>query len=153
MTGGTPKDIRSDNGPEFTARRVRNWLDQLGVRTLFIEPESPWDNGFTESFNGKLREDWLKVELFDTLPEARVLTDRCRRHYNAVRPHSSLEYRPPAPDAVLSAINFRPDLTQAQEPAPSAGAGHDWERTFHCSQIRYYLTQPGRHLVSALSFA
>ena len=77
--------------------------------TLFIEPGSPWENGFIESFNGKLRDELLNVELFDTLLEARVLTERWRRHYNGVRPHSSLGYRPPAPEAVLSAINLTPD--------------------------------------------
>ena len=91
------------------AVRVRNWLDRVGVRTLFIEPGSPWENGFIESFNGKLRDELLNVELFDTLLEARVLTEHWRRHYNVVRPHSSLGYRPPAPEAVLSAINFTPD--------------------------------------------
>jgi len=109
VTRGTPQYIRSDNGPEFTARRVRNWLDRVGVRTLFIEPGSPWENGFIESFNGKLRDELLNVELFDTLLEARVLTERWRRHYNVVRPHSSLGYRPPAPEALLTAINFMPD--------------------------------------------
>jgi transposase InsO family protein len=109
VTRGTPKYIRSDNGPEFTAGRVRTWLDRGGVQTLFIEPGSPWENGFIESFNGKLRDELLNVELFDTLLEARVLTERWRRHYNVVRPHSSLGYRPPAPEAVLSAINFTPD--------------------------------------------
>ncbi|MCP4855060.1 MAG: IS3 family transposase, partial [Fuerstiella sp.] len=108
VTRGTPKYIRSDNGPEFTAGRVRTWLDRVGVRTLFIEPGSPWENGFIESFNGKLRDELLNVELFDSLLEARVLTERWRRHYNVVRPHSSLGYRPPAPEAVLSAINFTP---------------------------------------------
>ena len=104
-----PKYIRSYNGPEFTAGRIWNWLDRVGVRTLFIEPGSPWANGFIESFNGKLRDELLNVELFDTLLEARVLTERWRRHYNGVRPHSSLGYRPPAPEAILSAINFTPD--------------------------------------------
>ncbi|MDG2128715.1 MAG: transposase, partial [Fuerstiella sp.] len=92
-----------------TAGRVRTWLDRVGVQTLFIEPGSPWENGFIESFNGKLRDELLNVELFNTLLEARVLTERWRRHYNVVRPHSSLGYRLPAPEAVLSAINFTPD--------------------------------------------
>ena len=97
---GVPEYIRSDNGPEFTARRVREWLGRVGVRTLFIEPGSPWENGYIESFNGKLRDELLNVELFDTLLEARVLTARWRRHYNAARPHMSLGYRPPAPEAI-----------------------------------------------------
>ena len=100
---GPPEYIRSDNGPEFTAHRVRDWLENVGVKTLFIEPGSPWENGFIESFNGKLRDELLNVELFDTLLEAKVLIERWRIHYNTVRLHSSLGYRPPAPEAVLTA--------------------------------------------------
>ncbi len=100
---GPPEYIRSDNGPEFTAHRVRDWLENVSVKTLFIEPGSPWENGFIESFNGKLRDELLNVELFDTLLEAKVLIERWRVHYNTVRLHSSLGYRPPAPEAVLAA--------------------------------------------------
>jgi transposase InsO family protein len=99
---GVPAHIRSDNGPEFTARAVRRWLGGLGVKTLFIEPGSPWENGYVESFNGKVRDELLNPEIFDTLLEARVLTERWRRVYNTVRPHSSLDYRPPAPEARLT---------------------------------------------------
>ena len=98
---GTPDDIRSDNGPEFTAHRVRDWLENVGVKTLFIEPGSPWENGFIESFNGKFRDELLNTEIFDTLLEANVLIERCRVHYNTLRLHSSLGYRPPAPQAAL----------------------------------------------------
>jgi len=98
---GTPAYLRSDNGPEFVAKAVREWLGKLGVGTLYIEPGSPWENGYLESFNGKLRDELLAREVFDTLLEAKVLVARWRRHYNAVRPHSSLGYRPPAPQAVL----------------------------------------------------
>jgi len=98
---GVPAHIRSDNGPEFTARAVRRWLGNLGVETLFIEPGSPWENGYVESFNGKVRDDLLNPELFDTLLEAQVLTERWRRGHNTVRPHSSLGYQPPAPEARL----------------------------------------------------
>ncbi len=98
---GIPAYIRSDNGPEFTAAAVRKWLDAVGVKTLFIEPGSPWENGYVESFNGKLRTEFLNRELFDTLLEAQVLIERWRHEYNTVRPHSSLGYRPPAPEAVL----------------------------------------------------
>jgi len=101
---GIPEHIRSDNGPEFTARAVRRWLSRLGVKTLFIEPGSPWENGYIESFNGKLRDELLNREIFTTLEEAKVLIEQWRREYNQVRPHSSLEYRPPAPEAVLSAV-------------------------------------------------
>jgi putative transposase len=96
---GVPAHIRSDNGPEFTAKRVREWLGRLGVGTLFIEPGSPWENGYCESFNGKLRDELLDREIFDTLLEAKVLIERWRVEYNGVRPHSSLGYRPPAPEA------------------------------------------------------
>ena len=96
---GVPVHIRSDNGPEFTARAVRHWLKRLGVQTLFIAPGSPWENGYVESFNGKLRDECLNLERFDTLLEAQVLVERWRCEYNQLRPHSSLGYRPPAPEA------------------------------------------------------
>jgi transposase InsO family protein len=97
---GVPAHIRSDNGPEFTAQVVRGWLGRLAVGPLFIEPGSPWENGYVESFNGKLRDELLDGEIFYTLKEAQVLIERWRTHYNTVRPHSALGYRPPAPEAV-----------------------------------------------------
>jgi transposase InsO family protein len=96
-----PKYIRSDNGPEFTANKVREWLNHVEVKTLFIEPGSPWENGYIESFNGKLRDELLDREIFDTLLEAKVLIERWRVEYNTVRPHSSLGYRAPAPETML----------------------------------------------------
>jgi transposase InsO family protein len=102
---GIPAYIRSDNGPEFTATKVRNWLNQLGVKTLFIEPGSPWENGYIESFNGKLRDELLNLEIFDTLYEAKVLIERWRCEYNTKRPHSALGYRPPAPEAIEPLIS------------------------------------------------
>jgi putative transposase len=96
---GSPAYIRSDNGAEFTAKAVRAWLERLRVQTLFIEPGSPWENGYVESFNGKFRDELLNRELFYTLTEAQVLVERWRRNYNWVRPHSALGYRPPAPQA------------------------------------------------------
>jgi putative transposase len=96
---GTPTCIRSDNGSEFTATAVREWLGRLGVETLFIEPGSPWENGYNESFNGKLRDELLNGEIFYTLTEAKVLIERWRHEYNTFRPHSSLGYRPPAPES------------------------------------------------------
>ena len=99
---GIPEHIRSDNGTEFTAREIRKWLSHLGVKTLFIEPGSPWENGYIESFNGKLRDELLNREIFTTLTEARVLIEQWRREYNQVRPHSALGYRPPAPEAIIS---------------------------------------------------
>ena len=95
-----PKYVRSDNGPEFTANKVREWLKRVEVKTLFIEPGSPWENGYIESFNGKLRDELLDHEIFDTLLEAKVLIERWRVEYNTVRPHSSLGYRAPAPETM-----------------------------------------------------
>lgn len=98
---GPPEHIRSDNGSEFSARVVRQWLKRLGVQTLFIEPGSPWENGYNESFNGKFRDELLNGEIFYTLKEAQVLIEEWRLEYNTFRPHSSLKYRPPAPEAWL----------------------------------------------------
>ena len=101
---GIPEHIRSDNGPEFTATALRKWLNNLGVKTLFIEPGSPWENGYMESFNGKMRDELLDREIFTTLDEAKVLIGQWRKEYNQVRPHSALGYRPPAPEAFLSMV-------------------------------------------------
>jgi putative transposase len=96
---GIPEHIRSDNGPEMVAKSLRKWLGNLGTKTLYIEPGSPWENGYCESFNGKLRDELLNGEIFYTLREAQVLTEQWRQHYNRIRPHSALGYRPPAPEA------------------------------------------------------
>lgn len=96
---GVPQHIRSDNGPEFIARKLRGWLKTLQGEPLYIEPGSPWENGYIESFNGKMRDQFLNGELFDTLKEAQILTERRRIHYNTVRPHSSLGDQPPVPEA------------------------------------------------------
>lgn len=101
---GTPEYIRSDNGSEFTAKAVRKWLERVGVGTLFIEPGSPWENGYIESFNGKLRDELLNCEIFDTLMEAKILIEQWRQQYNQVRPHSSLGYKPPAPEAIMLSL-------------------------------------------------
>ena len=97
---GPPEYLRSDNGPEFTAKLVRRWLGRVGVETLFIEPGSPWENGYNESFNGKLRDELLNGEIFYSLQEAKVLIEQWRREYNTVRPHSSLGYLPPASEVI-----------------------------------------------------
>lgn len=97
---GPPEHIRSDQGPEFVAKAVRSWLGRLGVQTLFIEKASPWENGYNESFNGKLRDELLNGEIFYSLREAQILIEAWRRHYNTVRPHSALGYRPPSPEAI-----------------------------------------------------
>jgi transposase InsO family protein len=99
LTRGVPEHIRSDNGAEMTAKIVRSWLAKLGAKTLYIEPGSPWENGYCESFNGKLRDECLNGEIFYSLKEATVVVviEQWRNHYNTIRPHSSLNYRPPAP--------------------------------------------------------
>jgi transposase InsO family protein len=112
---GAPEHVRSDNGPEFAATAVRGWLARLGVGTLFIEPGSPWENGYCESLNGKLRDELLDREVFHSLREAQVLIEAWRRHYNTLRPHSALGYRPPAPEAV--------PWPAGAPPHPSAGHG------------------------------
>jgi transposase InsO family protein len=114
---GLPDYIRSDNGAEFTAKMIREWLGRLGAKTLFIEPGSPWENGYNESFNGKLRDELLNGEIFTTLKEAEILIEQWRRHYNTVRPHSALGYRPPAPEAI--------------EPSPRKATAQDQNRAFH----------------------
>ena len=101
LVRGIPEHIRSDNGPEVTAKVVRSWLANVGAKTLYIEPGSPWGNGYCESFNGKLRDELLNGEIFCSLKEARVLIEKWRQHYNTVRPHSSLGYRPPAPQTFM----------------------------------------------------
>ena len=97
LANSVPEHVRCDNGPEMVARALREWLAQLGTKTLYIEPGSPWQNGYCESFNGKLRDECLKLEIFYSLKEAQVIIGAWRDHYNRVRPHSSLGYRPPAP--------------------------------------------------------
>jgi transposase InsO family protein len=99
LTRGIPEYIRSDNGPEFAAKAVRKWLNRPDVTTLFIEPGSPWENGYVESFIGRMRDELLNGEVLDTLDEAKALAEAWRKIYNRFRPHSSLGYRPPAPEA------------------------------------------------------
>jgi putative transposase len=106
---GVPEHIRSDNGAEMTAKVIRSWLGQLGTRTLYIEPGSPWDDGYCESFNGKLRDECLNQEILYSLKEAQVVVELWRTQYNTTRPHSSLGYRPPAP---LTSTGLQTDLDQ-----------------------------------------
>ena len=103
---GPPEHIRSDNGPEFTSKMIREWLLKVGVKTLFIQPGSPWENGYNESFNGKLRDELLNREIFYTLKEVEILTERWRREYNTIRPHNSLGYRPPAPEVIMPRLQL-----------------------------------------------
>jgi transposase InsO family protein len=98
---GVPGHVRSDNGPEFIAKSVREWIAAVGAKTAFIEPGSPWENGYCESFNSKLRDELLNGEIFYSLAEARIIIEAWRQYYNTERPHSSLGYKPPAPEAIL----------------------------------------------------
>lgn len=100
MVRGVPEHIRSDNGPEMTSKAVRAWLANVGAQTLYIEPGSPWENGYCESFNSKLRDELLNGEIFYSLKEAQILIEQWRNHYNTLRPHSALGYRPPAPQTI-----------------------------------------------------
>ena len=111
LTRGCPKHIRSDNGPEFIATKLKEWFARLEVYPLFIEPGSPWENGYIESFNGRFRDEFLNGEIFYTLTEAKVLIESWRHHYNTRRPHSSLGYLPPAPEAFRPKLVALPGLT------------------------------------------
>jgi len=119
---GVPGHIRSDNGPEFVAKAVREWIATVGAQTAYITPGSPWENGYIESFNGKLRDELLNGEIFYTLAEAKAVIEGWRRHYNTLRPHSSLGYRPPAPEVVLwqgpLVSSGSPPVTPTLAPSP-----------------------------------
>ena len=104
---GPPEFIRSDNGPEFVAQKVRDWIAAVGAKTAYIEPGSPWENGYVESFNARFRDELLNGEIFCSLKEAQIIIEEWRRHYNTVRPHSALGYRPPAPESVVP-LDHRP---------------------------------------------
>ena len=104
---GVPGHIRSDNGPEFVAKAVQEWITAVGARTAYIAPGSPWENGFIESFNARLRDELLDGKIFSSLREAQVVIEGWRRHYNQVRPHASLGYRAPAPEVVVPALATR----------------------------------------------
>ena len=98
---GVPEHIRSDNGPEFVAKAVQDWIAAVGAKTAYIAPGSPWENGYIESFNARIRDELLNGEIFYSLREAQIIIEQWRRHYNTVRPHSALGYRPPAPESIV----------------------------------------------------
>ena len=108
---GVPAYIRSDNGPEFIAEAVRDWIKAVGAKTAYIEPGSPWENGYCESFNGRMRDELLNGEIFYSLREAQIIIESWRKHYNTKRPHSALGYRPPAPEAIVQ-MDQRPTMHQ-----------------------------------------
>jgi len=118
---GIPTHVRSDNGPEFVAQALRNWLAAVGSKTAYIMPGSPWENGYCESFNSKLRDELLNGEIFYTLKEAKIIIEGWRRHYNTIRPHSSLRYQPPAPEVLQwPASKHQPATPATQRLAPNA---------------------------------
>jgi len=106
---GVPAYIRSDNGPEFIAEAVRSWISAVGAQTAYLEPGSPWENGYVESFNARFRDELLNGEIFYSLKEAQIVIEQWRQHYNTKRPHSSLGYRPPAPEAIIP-LQQRPTI-------------------------------------------
>lgn len=116
---GIPTHIRSDNGPEFIAKALREWIAAVGAKTAYIMPGSPWENGYCESFNSKLRDELLNGEIFYTLKEAKIVIENWRRHYNTVRPHSSLGYKPPSPEASVWPRRNGPASTPAVASRPS----------------------------------
>ena len=113
---GIPGHIRSDNGPEFIAKSVREWVAAVGAKTAYIEPGSPWENGYIESFNARLRDELLNGEIFYTLREAQIVIESWRRHYNAVRPHASLGYKPPAPEVFVPPMAAWPAALNRKAP-------------------------------------
>lgn len=116
---GVPEHIRSDNGPEFVAKAVQKWITAVGARTAYITPGSPWENGFIESFNARLRDELLDGEIFYSLKEARIVIESWRHHYNTVRPHESLGYKPPAPEVFVPALAARAAAQPRPAPPPA----------------------------------
>jgi transposase InsO family protein len=127
VSRGTPEHLRWDNGPEFMAKAVQGWIAAVGAKTAYIERGSPWENGYVESFNGKLRDELLRGEIFYSLRKAQVLIEAWRRHYNIVRPPSALDYRPPAPEVALG---------PAAQPRPAPPATLTSSRIFGPAMVR-----------------
>jgi hypothetical protein len=139
---GVPEHIRSDNGPEFVALKLRQWLSAVGAKALYIEPGSPWENGYCESFNGKLRDECLNGEIFYSLKEAQVVIEQWRVQYNTVRPHSSLGYRPPAPQAILPQQPGHGDMENAPRfPHPHTPGGDDGQMSKEGVTLTFHLVQ------------
>ena len=121
MLRGVPEHVRSDNGPEFVARSVQDWIGAVGAKTAYIERGSPWENGFIESFNARLRDELLDGEIFYSLAEAKIVIESWRRHYNTERPHGSLGYKPPAPEVFIHALAARAASQPRPAPLPALG--------------------------------
>ena len=119
---GVPEHVRSDNGPEFVAKAVQEWIGAVGAKTAYIAPGSPWENGFIESFNARLRDELLDGEIFYTLAEAKIVVESWRRHFNTVRPHGSLGYKPPAPEVFVPAMTARATAQPGPTTPPALAA-------------------------------
>jgi transposase InsO family protein len=119
LARGIPGHIRSDNGPEFIAEAVQKWIAAVGAKTAYIAPGSPWENGYVERFNARLRDELLNGEIFYSLREAQIVIESWRRHYNAVRPHASLGYKPPAPEVFVPALAAWPHSRATPTPSPT----------------------------------
>jgi transposase InsO family protein len=142
---GPPEYIRSDNGPEFVATAVRDWITAVGAKTAYIEPGSPWENGYVESFNARFRDELLNGEIFYSLREAQILIERWRAHYNTVRPHSALGYRPPAPESVMP-MDRGPSCTNTQT-GPLSGGRPERRCSSGSARQQHGLPMPGRSVV------
>ena len=119
---GVPEHVRSDNGPEFVAKAVQEWISAVGAKTAYIAPGSPWENGFIESFNARLRDELLDGEIFYTLAEAKIIVESWRRHFNTLRPHGSLGYKPPAPEVFVPAMTARATAQPGPTTPPALAA-------------------------------
>ena len=128
---GVPGHIRSDNGPEFVAKALQDWIAAVGAETAYIAPGSPWENGFIESFNARLRDELLNGEIFYTLKEAQIVVESWRHHYNTVRPHASLGYRPPAPEVFVPALSAWPAAPRRPAPPATLALQPNTKLTFH----------------------
>ena len=136
---GAPEYIRSDNGPEFIAKKVRDWITAVGSKTAYIEPGSPWENGYCESFNARFRDELLNGEIFYSLREAQILIERWRHHYNTVRPHSALGYRPPAPESIIN-VDQNPTM-------------HDWKERLNYLSVKFWAIRCSTKARTALDTA
>ena len=128
---GVPGHIRSDNGPEFVAKAVQEWIAAVGAKTAYIAPGSPWENGYIESFNARLRDELLDGEIFYTLREAQIVIESWRRHYNTIRPHASLGYKPPAPEVFVPAFAAWPAALRRPAPPATLAPTANLKLTFH----------------------
>jgi len=132
---GVPGYVRSDNGPEFIAKAVQAWIGAVGAKTAYIAPSSPWENGYIESFNARLRDELLNGEIFYSLREAQVIIESWRRHYNLVRPHQSLGYRPPAPEVFVPSFAAWPSARASSAPPGMLGLAKRPPINYHSKWI------------------